>query len=305
MNDTSRRALLTLAIPAYKREALLGRLLATIPAHVPVIVSDNGGHLPDAFKRQHGHVRFIADHEVPVAENWNRVASAAAEVSEWILMPGDDDLYYPSSFDVIERNLREHASADIAFFGHHIIDEQDRVQSTWSPAPGRFDAPHGFEPLRRGTPARPPGIAIRSDLYRRLGGFCPDFKVTAGDNHFYQRAALIGGAVFVADVVTGYRVWDAGSTRESIATPQWLNEIDLWCSRVRRFATEHTQYPYPASLHDDIYLDNLRAGIHALKERGRHGQAWRHFLAARYPLRSHPLNQARLLLSLLRPRRGG
>jgi glycosyltransferase involved in cell wall biosynthesis len=300
VSEISPLPLLTIAIPTYKREALLGRLLDSIRSDAPVIVSDNGAYLSETFKRRHSAVRFISDPEVPVAENWNRVARAAD--SQWILMPGDDDLYYPESFTVIERVLREQASADIVFFGHHVIDENDRIRSTWSPESCRLSAPQGFELLRFGTPARPPGIAFKAELFRRLGGFCTDFRVTATDNHFYQRAALVGESVFVGEVVTGYRVWESGSTKQMIATQDWLLEIDLWCKLVRHFAMEQAGYHYPHSLQDNIYLANLRAGIRVLKERGGYWTAWRHFFRSRYPIRASALSQLKLFVHLLLPR---
>ena len=292
--------LLGIAIPAYKREYLLGRLLDSIKTNYPIVVSDNGGHLPPSFKDRYSRVRFLAGPEVPTLENWNRAARALE--TQWIIMPGDDDLYYPESFTIIEQTLLSVPTADIVFFGHHIIDEEDNVKSDWIPEQMHLKAPDGFDKVRRGTPARPPGIAFKAELFRRLGGFCEDFKITAGDNDFYQRAALVGESVFVNAVVTGYRVWTFGSTMQAIATQGWLREIDLWCGRMRKLASEH-HYRYPKSLQDAIYLDNLSAGISALKERGGYRAAWRHFLASRYPFRSNPLSQLKLVAKLILPRR--
>ncbi len=299
LNNMNSKALLGIAIPAYKRIELLGRLLNSINADCPIIVSDNGGHLPQSFKEQYASVCFLVGHEVPVLENWNRAASALD--TEWIITPGDDDLYYPDSFLLIENALRSAPTADIVFFGHHIIDENDEIKSTWIPTPVHLNAPQGFERIKRGTRARPPGIAFKAKLYRKLGGFSEEFVVTAGDNDFYQRAVLIGESVFVSEPVAGYRVWDFGSTKQTVATKEWMQEVDLWCSRVRLFAKEQADYHYPASLQDTIYLDNLRAGIQTLKEQGLYFAAWRHVIASRYPFRSNPIAQLKLLAHLLLP----
>lgn len=296
----SGKPLLGIAIPAYKRESLLGRLLDSIHGDTPIVVSDNGGHLSAGFLERYPHVRFLVGEEVPVVGNWNRVASALD--TEWIVMPGDDDLYYPGAFDTIVRALHEYPTADIVFFGHHIIDEHDRVKSTWIPARGQYEAPLGFEQVRQGTPARPPGIVFKTDLFRRLGGFSDVFKITAADNDFYQRATLIGNTACVDEVVTGYRVWEFGATRQAIATQEWLREVDLWCARVRRFAAEQSSYPYPRALQDEIYLSNLRAGIGVLRERGGYWAAWGHFVRSRYPFRSAVLQQLKLLAHVLLPR---
>lgn len=301
MKTMLHKPLLGIAIPAYKRESLLGRLLESIHGDLPIVVSDNGGHLSSAFKKRYPHVDFLVGNEVPVLENWNRAATILN--TEWIVMPGDDDLYYPDSFAAIVEQLRALPDADIVFFGHHIIDESDRIKTTWRPALSRLEAPRGFDEVRHGTPARPPGIVFKTTLFRRLGGFSEEFKVTAGDNDFYQRATLIGNVAFVDQVVTGYRVWESGSTQQTIATQDWLREIDLWCGRIRRFALQQAGYRYPRSLQDDIYLANLRAGIRVLKQRGGYWAAWRHFFRSRYPFRASTLGQLKLFAHLLLPRR--
>lgn len=291
--------LLGIAIPAYKRENLLGRLLGSINADCPIVVSDNGGHLSQPFKERHASVKFLVGTEVSALENWNRAACALK--TEWIIMPGDDDLYYPDSFSHIVGALHANPSADIIFFGHHIIDGNDSIKSTWIPEPCQFSAPHGFERVQRGVLSRPPGIVFKRDLYQRLDGFSQEFRVTAGDNDFYQRATLIGKSIFIGEAVTGYRVWDLGSTEQTIATQEWMQEIDLWCSRVRAFAEQQAGYHYPIELQDIIYLDNLRSGIQALKERGQHAAAWRHVMNSRYPFRSSLMAQIKLLAHLLLP----
>lgn len=298
---SSGRPLLGIAIPAYKREHLLGRLLDSIHGDWPIVVSDNGGYLSEGFMDRHQKVRFHAGPEVTVLKNWNR---AAAELNtEWIIMPGDDDLYYPTSFSTIERTLLSSSNADIVFFGHHIIDEHDRRCETWQPEAGLLTAPKGFDRIRLGASARPPSIVFRKRLFDQLNGFDEQFTVTAGDNHFYQRASLIGNVVFCPEVVSGYRVWPAGSTQQTIATPEWMREIDLWCDGVREFASKYTSYRYTFALHDEIYTANLRAGIGALKSRGKYLGAWHHLLGNRYPYRASLLSQVKLLAHLLLPLR--
>ena len=296
-----RPALLGIAIPAYKRESLLARLLDSINTELPIVVSDNGGYLSDTFKARYPAVKFLSGPEVTVLKNWNRAASSLD--SEWIVMPGDDDLYYPDSFATMLEHLQAHPEADIAFFGHNIIDEQDKVTSSWQPSGALLSAPAGFEQISLGAPARPPSIAFRSALFRKLGGFNETFAVTAGDNHFYQRASLIGNTLFVPTIVSGYRVWNSGSTMSTIASRAWMQEIDFWCSNVQEFALNHSNYQYRNSLRDEIYTANLRAGIGALKSRGQYLGAWRHLLTNRYPYKASLLSQAKLLAHLLLPRR--
>ena len=300
-SSTDAQPLLGVAIPTYKRQLLLARLLDSIDGDLPIVVSDNGGYLSKDFEGVYPKVRFLSAPEVTVMKNWNR--AAAALNTEWIIMPGDDDLYYPSSFSTIERTLRSSGEAEIVFFGHHIIDEYDKLLETWQPEAGQSPAPTGFNQMRFGVSARPPSIAFRKRLFDRLNGFDEQFTVTAGDSHFYQRASLIGDVVFCPDVVSGYRVWSVGSTNQTIATRNWMKEIDLWCDSVRAFAEKHSSYQYTDALRDEIYTANLRAGIGALKSRGSYLGAWRHLLDNRYPFHASMFSQVKLLVHLLMPRR--
>lgn len=278
---------------------MLERLLSSLNTNFPVVVSDNGGWLPADFKGRHSSVLFIEDCEVPVMKNWNR--AAAAHSSEWIVMPGDDDLYYSESFSLMERVIHRNPTADIIFFGHHIINERDEIIDTWQPSPAFMRPPEGFISVKRGIPARPPSILFKSSIYKRLGGFSEVFKITAGDNDFYQRACLVGNTVFANEVVSGYRVWSDGSTAQSIATKEWLKEVDLWCNRIREFAALNANYKYSAALGDEIYIENMRAGIRLLKRQHGYISAWKHFLGNRYPCHATPLSQVKLLAHLSLP----
>jgi glycosyltransferase involved in cell wall biosynthesis len=294
--------LLGIAVPSYKRPDLLARLLDSIDAHWPVVVSDNGAYLDEAFKARHPSVGFVVQPQVvSPASNWNRAAQAID--ADWIVMPGDDDLYYPSSFAIIEQAIRANPDAAIFFFGHHIIDECDRITGTWQPPALALASPEGFERVRLGVPARPPGIVFRREVFERLRGFGEEFKVTASDNDFYQRATLLGQTVFVPDVVCGYRVWSSGSTAQAIASREWLDDVDLWSSRVQAFAATDAGYRYPDSLRDEVYMANLRAGVRAAKISRGWAAGWRHAARARYPWRASPVSQFKLLAQLMLPAR--
>jgi glycosyltransferase involved in cell wall biosynthesis len=294
-----KRALLGIAIPTYKREHLLARLLDSIKEELPIVVSDNGGYLSQEFKYKYSNIKFISDYEVSVLENWNRAANELE--TEWIVMPGDDDIYYPESFKVMITKLNEFYDSDIIFFGHHNIDEKDCIKSTYLPDSGNYKSPNGFNKVRMGVESRPPSIVFKSDLFHRLNGFCTDFKVTAGDNDFYQRAALIGNVAFVDVVVSGYRVWENGATRSTIGTLEWLKEIDLLCSRIRKFSLEHGNYKYSPSLQDDIYLANLQVGTLILKKNVGYFSGWKHFLRSRYPYKASKIRQLKFIVRLILP----
>lgn len=290
---------LGIAIPTYKREELLGRLLNSIPDGPSIIVCDNGGHLSGSFKKKYTKVRFIVETEASSARNWNRAASALD--TEWIVMPGDDDLYYKNSFCDVAEELQRYPTSMIALFGHYTIDYQDNIISKWQPSNSIAEAPFGFDKIKYGVEARPPSIFFRSELYKQLGGFNENFNVTAADCHFYQRASLIGATLYSNKIVSGYRVWDSSATNLMITSHDWMVDIDYWTRDIQKFAQKHTKYNYKDALRDEVFLRNMLSGIVAFKLRNRYTDAWRHLLEHRYPYRASLATQIKLLAHLMLP----
>lgn len=288
------------AVPTYQRPELLRLLLASIPADVRVAVSDNGNSLSTVFKQEHPKVVFKGTTSVvPMFTNWNN--AVRAQHTDWICLPSDDDLYFPGAFETAQKWISANPTADMAIFGHHLIDGEGRIFETWNPPHSLAKAPAGFSIFKYGVLTRMPSVFFRRELFEKLGGFRESLKLTAADSDFVQRATLIGNTVYVPEVISGYRVWNGGLTANRIATSQWMDEIDQWCSSVAAFDAEHGCQMYSRHLRDEIYLQNLTVGVTVLREKADRMACLKHLAAQRFPTRARARSYLHLLRELLRP----
>lgn len=291
--------ILGIAIPTYKREEEIKKLLASIPNHLNIVISDNGGYLPESFQKSYPNalIKKIIP-VVPIFRNWN--AAAFAIKNEWLVIPGDDDIYYPESFSIVESYLKKYADMDVIIFGHNTIDSAGCVITSWRPALESFIAPEGFLKFRYGIDARVPSIFIKTTLFKELGGFDEGFNMVA-DSDFIQRAALIGNVQFIPEVISGYRIWDGGLTHNKIASAEWMKEIDRWCHRISSFCKERNIHIYSKSIHDEIYARNLLGGLIGAKKSLGYIAGWAHLLRCRYPFRALVRTQIRIWYRLVKP----
>lgn len=291
------------AVPTYNRENQLGGLLEMIPAHIPVYVSDNGSHLTAPFKKRFPSVHFksIAGEPLPPLTNWNLAARMVTE--DWVVIPSDDDIYYEDSFNTIEEYLERYNSADIVVFGHNTVDEEYQRINEWKPRElVQCAAPNGFDYFKYGVDARMPSIFFKKKLLEELGYFDESFKITAGDSDLVQRALIKGISVFVPIVVSGYRVWEQGSTHQTIGTFEWMQEIDYWGDKLEKTLQEIPQYASQVSeIRAEIYARNLLAGIASVKKSRGYIAAWKHMMRCKYPHKALLRTQRRLLYGLIRP----
>ncbi len=290
-----------IAIPTYKRANELQKLLDSLDVKCTVYVSDNGGYLPENFPRRNPNISIKkTTPEVPIFSNWNAAACMVKE--EWLTIPADDDLYYPESFQIINRYISTYPEMDVIIFGHNVIDVEGKTISSWIPRElAAFNAPEGFRIFQYGVEARMPSVFVKTKLFHELGGFEEGFKLTAGDSDFVQRALLAGNVLFVPEVVSGYRVWEGGLTSSRMATNQWMNEIDSWCKRIATFCKERSIDLYSKKNHDEIYALNLLGGVMNLKKKRAYLAAWSHFWSCRYPVHASLLTQLRLFYILIKP----
>lgn len=289
-----------IAVPTYKREEEIRKLLANIPDDVQVFVSDNGSFLTNTFQTLYPNVvikRVIP--EVPMFRNWNSAASAVQ--NKWMVIPADDDVYFSKSFSIIEQYLEQYTDLDMIVFGHDTIDASGNVLNSWVPQLETCMAPSGFLKFQYGVDARMPSIFVKTALFKELGGFDEGFRITAADSDFVQRAALIGNVQFVPEVVSGYRVWEGGLTHNKIASVEWMEEIDRWCDRIMAFCKEREIDLYSETIRDEIYIRNLLAGVVSAKKSNGYVAAWKHMMKCRYPHKALLRTQRRLLYRLIRP----
>jgi hypothetical protein len=294
------------AIPTYKREELLRRLIGSVPTDWDIYVSDNDASIKPLVTPLPG----IVSHSpilIPMFANWNRALSLVEPSATHVFIPSDDDLFLPNAVDVVHRALAQHPEADIFIFGCDFFDEHDKIWPGYRAAALRVYEPgDGFHVFSRGVDARMPGVLLRRSFLERIGAFDERFELTAADSDLIQRSLLMGRSVFVPETIGLYRVWTGSLTHARVASDQWMREIDLWVDKIASMLDAGHQLAHPIDVprfKDEIYISNLRSGIHALKRQGRYLSAWSHAFSRRYPYRASLISQAKLFVHLLLPRR--
>jgi len=284
-----------ICIPTYHREDKLRELLSTIPENINVLISDNGSTVGKDICDLYENitVKKVLP-EVTMFQNWNQAGFMAD--SEWLVIPSDDDM--------IEKGMKTYGkNADMLVFGHHIVDGEGEIISTWTPTKlETCAAPKGFKYFQYGVEARMPSIIIRTSLFKELGGFCEDFKLTASDSDLIQRLSLVGNVQFIPEVVSGYRVWDGGATSLTIASKNWMDEIDYWCNRIDKFCQQQgIKDVYSNHIQDEIYARNLSGGLSSLKKNKGYSETWKHFRQCRFPSHATLKTKMHLIYALCRP----
>lgn len=296
---------IAVAIPTYKREELLRRLIGSVPTEWDIYVSDNDASLKPLVTPLPGVVSH-SETLISMFANWNRALSLVGASATHVFIPSDDDLFLPNAGDTVHETLAQYPEADIYIFGCDFFDEHER---TWpgyrAKALRSYEAGEGFCVFSRGVAARMPGVLLRKSFLDQIGAFDERFELTAADSDLIQRALLLGRAVFVPETIGLYRVWAGSLTHARVATDQWMREIDLWVDKIAVLLDAGHQ-PAGCGINvprykDEIYISNLRSGIYALKRQGRYFSAWRHVFSRRYPYRASVMSQAKLFAHLLLP----
>lgn len=293
------------AIPTYKRENLLRKLIASIPETWTICISDNGSSMVPLDIPLPGIVSH-ASSLIPMFANWNRALSLVPGDATHVFIPSDDDLFLPNAGEVVQRAVTTHPDADMFVFGCNFFDEHGHSWAGYcAESLTQHEAGAGFHVFARGVSARMPGVLLRKSFLDQIGGFDEGFELTGADSELIQRALLLGRTVFVPETIGLYRIWAGSLTHARVATDQWMREIDLWVDKVGKLLLAgHQPLERPVNIaryKDEIYIANLRSGIHALKRGGRYLAAWRHVVSRRYPFHASLLSQAKLLAHLLLP----
>lgn len=292
---------IAVAIPTYRRPELLLKLTRSLPAHVPISVSDNGGSLFGLEVPFGSNVSIHhADQLLPIFVNWNRAVSLVPGDATHILIPSDDDLYLPTAFKTINQAIEKYPSADIIVFGCDFVDEHGNIRPGWMPEKEELCAPgDGFLKFESGVNARMPGVLFRADFFHRIGGFDERFELTASDSEMIQRAALLGITAFVPTVIGQYRVWSGSLTHARQATDQWLSEVELWTNKIAELLRAGHKPPSRQvnieRFRDEIYARNLLAGLNNLYQKGDAENARLFLMQHKVPRHTKLMTRLRLL----------
>lgn len=278
---------INVCIPTYNRENMLARMLKSIDESISIVVSDNGGFVTKKMAGHYPNVLFKPSLQVlEMFTNWNEAILLSD--AEYVVIPSDDDLYLENSFDAIISEINKSLDIDVLIFGHHVIDENDVIMSTWKPDRYEcFEAPQGFKVFEYGVEARMLSIVFKRSFLDKIGLFDENFKLTAADSDLIQRALLLGNVKFIPTVISCYRIWNGGATARTLASKQWLDDIKYWTNKVSALA--ETQYSKQnmkfdsKTYSDEILAKNILAGAHILLSRGKTTDARNFILTAGIP----------------------
>ena len=294
------------AIPSYNRKELLFDLLSSLPSTWSAYVSDNGSSLiplnhpipPNVYI---SHAQAL----IEVLANWNRALSLVGSECTHVFITSDDDLYLPSSSEIVQEALNKFPDADVFIFGCDHIDEVGRRQVGYRPSSFELlDNGDGFLKFINGVDARMPGILFRTDFIRHIGTFSETFKVTAADSEFIQRALLLGRAAFIPDVVGLYRIWPGSSTHAAQASDAWIAEVVEWTNIIGNLINSGHQPKAKmvdvALFRSEILARNIYAGAASLYRKGEYRQAMLFFSRHPLPNRYSVLFRLRVIILTLR-----
>jgi glycosyltransferase involved in cell wall biosynthesis len=199
--------LITIAVPAYNRPAMLAETLASIaaqtaPVRLEVIVCDDGG-LPEtravvgAFPRD--TFRYSLNPEpLGAVGNWNKCLRSAR--GEWVMVLHEDDALYPWYLDCVLPHLGIETSAVCMKTSRGPAAPAARRPQA---APAVIDYPPRYFLKSSMTPF--PGVLVRRSLAMRMGGFDERWGPIA-DYEFWYRLACAGRVKVVRAVGAFYRV---------------------------------------------------------------------------------------------------
>jgi glycosyltransferase involved in cell wall biosynthesis len=234
------RPLITIAVPAYNRPALLAEALAsverqTVRVPLEVIVADDLGipenrAVVERFDRgSHAYVPNPAP--LGAVGNWNRCLELAR--GRWVMVLHEDDALYPWYLESVLSHLRGDTVAVCTLTSRGPVAPAARPPRE---APGVMDY-HPRHFLKSAmTPF--PGVLVRRDVALRLGGFDETWGPVA-DYEFWYRLGCAGPVRVVRTVGAFYRV-AAGQWTESV----WGRMLGLThLLRLRIAAEQFPAYP--------------------------------------------------------------
>ncbi len=222
--------LLTIGIPAYNRPELLRealQLLTQRPAPFPIeiVICDDLGNPATAevvarLTYPNLHYSINPTRLGPVG-NWNRCLQLAR--GTWFTLLHEDDLLSPYFCESVAPHLTLHAAALAVRC----------IQGTTSPVfkPSRHGTPRNY-PSRwflKGAPTPFPGVVMRTELARALGGFSPAQGPLA-DYDFWYRLSLAGPFLTLPTVAAFYRVNPGQWT--DLAWPEMVRRTHLLRLRI-------------------------------------------------------------------------
>ncbi len=199
--------LVTIAVPAYNRPAMLAETLDSIAAQTAatefeVVVCDDGRlsetrALVERYSRS--AIRYLPNPEpLGAVGNWNRCLQAAR--GEWVMVLHEDDTLYPWYLECTLPRLRPGIAALCMRTSRGLVRPGARPPRAGTPVvayPPRLFLKSSMTPF--------PGVLLRRDVALRLGGFDEKWGPLA-DYEFWYRLACAGRIEVIRSVGAFYRV---------------------------------------------------------------------------------------------------
>lgn len=250
----------TICIPTYKRLDYLKKYVETVPEKYPICISDNGNFISDNFFLRRNVMIKHLQTVVPMFENWNSVIKLAR--TDWVVLPGDDDVVIVDKLDYIEEKIEEYKQCGLILFGHSVIDENGNETKGWCPSEEYIDNfPLSFQNLSRTLNCRWPSILINMKVAKKIGFFDTDFTFTASDSLFLQKMAIVAPVAYIPTVVGQYRVWSNSFTNVKIFTQEWFLQLKLWQEKLSDFLDQYHVSANKKKISSLVLFDNLNFAL--------------------------------------------
>ena len=239
---------ITILIPTYKRpqtlrdsiaSALNQKMNAGMPEYEIVIMNDSpdeDGSTAELVRSFHSDriYFFVNERNIGMFGNWNRGVELAR--GEYVVMLHDDDVLSPYYLEALTTAIREKDHPAVIGTSHY--DFQDIASLNFAPLPQKL-AYRQITCLQKffGQAVSICGVAVRKDVYFKLGGYNDEYYPNADYIFIYKIVASGERALNIEHKSAGYRVSENTSLK-----PGTMKKIILMTEHMRRNIAEHETF---------------------------------------------------------------
>ena len=241
--DLKRRSsmLFSICVPTRNRPDLLREAISSALAQdypdFEVVVVDNASDADTAravgqFGRRIRYYRHSQLLSMP--DNWNSCLRLAR--GDFVTILHDDDRLLPHALTRVAQTIREYPTVGFSYAQVRVMGGDGTASNVLLPRGGPIGRLTRDEYLRaicRDYFYRSPGVFVRSDIARKLGGFV-GWLPTHTDYEFYVRVGLHTDIFGFDEPLALYRRHPANLTRSARSSGQSTREFLTWKERLLR-----------------------------------------------------------------------